>query len=501
MHDNQESLMIDRLMAESGVKFGTSGARGLADAMTDRICYAYTKAFLQYLAQQGELRAGMDVVIAGDYRPSTPRVIAACVQAIQDQGLRPLNGGFIPTPALALYGISHGIPSIMVTGSHIPDDRNGIKFNKAAGEILKPDEEGIRAQQVSVAPGLFDEQGGLCQPCTLPPERPEPYLDYCRRYLDFFPADALAGLRVGLYEHSSVAREALGEVLEGLGAELIRLGRSERFIPVDTEAVREEDVRLARQWVAEYELDALVSTDGDGDRPLLSDEAGNWLRGDVAGILCARQLGIRQLVTPVSSNSAVEKSGWFDRVVRTRIGSPYVIAAMEAALDDGGTGVAGYEANGGFLLADRLTLDGRELPPLPTRDAVIVILAILAAARQQRVPVSGLLAGLPSRFTSSGRLQAFPTEISRQRIAALHTGDAGQDRAAIEALFGADFGSMAGLDDTDGLRITFDSGEVVHLRPSGNAPELRCYNEADTPQRAAEMNRICLQILDRWRDG
>jgi phosphomannomutase len=51
------------------------------------------------------------------------------------------------------------------------------------------------------------------------------------------------------------------------------------------------------------------------------------------------------------------------------------------------------------------------------------------------------------------------------------------------------------VDETDGLRITFNSGEVVHLRASGNAPELRCYNEADSAERVAAMNRRCMEIL------
>jgi phosphomannomutase len=46
-------------------------------------------------------------------------------------GYRPVNCGKIPSPAVALFGLENKIPAIMVTGSHIPDDRNGIKFNNA----------------------------------------------------------------------------------------------------------------------------------------------------------------------------------------------------------------------------------------------------------------------------------------------------------------------------------------------------------------------------------
>ena len=88
---------------------------------------------------------------------------------------------------------------------------------------------------------------------------------------------------------------------------------------------------LAREWAKSGQFDALVSADGDSDRPLVSDENGNWLRGDVAGILCAKFLGADSVSTPVSCNTAVEKCGWFPEVRRTRIGSPYVIVSLQAA--------------------------------------------------------------------------------------------------------------------------------------------------------------------------
>lgn len=478
-------VQIDQLMTASGVGFGTSGARGRVEDMTPEVCYAYTRAFLQYLQQEQGQASGCDVALAGDLRPSTPAILAAVALAVRDAGHVPLNCGFLPSPAVALYGIAHGIPAIMVTGSHIPDDRNGIKFNKPEGEILKPDEEGIRRQTLEVPADLAARLAG-----ALPPETAAAREAYVARYTDFFPADALRGLRIGLYEHSGVGRDLLHGILERLGAEVIRLGRSETFIPVDTEAVRPEDVTLARQWAVEHRLDALVSTDGDADRPLIGDERGEWLRGDVAGVLCARYLGIQRLVTPVSSNSLVEKCGWFERVARTKIGSPYVIEGMQA-LTGPGLAVAGYEANGGFLLATDVTRNGRRLGALPTRDAVIVALALLADAREQGIRLSELVAGLPPRFTASDRLKAFPTERSRALLAELDAGGA----PAMERLFGVLCGPLADVDRTDGLRMQFGNDEIIHLRPSGNAPEFRCYNEAASPARAAVLNRACLQLL------
>ena len=484
---------IAELMTASGVGFGTSGARGRVVDMTPEVCFAYTRAFLDHMRDAFGWKAGEAVAIAGDLRPSTPGIMAAVACAVRDAGGEPVNCGFIPSPAVALYGIEQGIPAIMVTGSHIPDDRNGIKFNRPDGEILKDDEAAIRERTVTV-PELAPEALATC----LPEADDAARAAYVRRYVRFFGAGALAGQKVGVYEHSGVARDLLAEILGALGAEVVRLARSETFIPVDTEAIRPEDVRLARDWAAEQGLDAIVSTDGDADRPLISDEQGHWLRGDVAGILCARFLGVQRVVTPVSSNSAIERCGGFEEVLRTRIGSPFVIAGMQQALARGG-GVAGYEANGGFLLATPVTRNGRTLAPLPTRDAVIVILALLVMAAERGEPISALVADLPPRFTASDRLKDFPTERSREIIAGLMTPDGQADAGAVEALFGDLAGRLVEADATDGLRLTFDSGEIIHLRPSGNAPEFRCYNEADTPERAAALNAACMERLARLR--
>jgi phosphomannomutase len=478
-----DPIQIADLMARSGVGFGTSGARGRVADMGAPVCYAYTLGFLQYLAEHHGLQPGSAVALAGDLRSSTPAIMSACAAAIVAAGHRPVNGGFLPSPAIALYGLDRGIPSLMVTGSHIPDDRNGIKFNTAAGEILKADEAGIRAQVVRVPERIPGN--------ALPPVDPAPRTHYVQRYLDFFGAAALAGLRVAVYEHSGVARDLLGEVLAGLGAEVIRLGRSDIFMPVDTEAIRPEDVELARAWASDPGFDAIVSTDGDADRPLIGTERGEWLRGDVVGVLCAEALGIQALATPVSSNSVVEACGRFAAVTRTRIGSPYVIAGMQALQAAGQPSVAGYEANGGFLLATPIEREGRVLAPLPTRDALLPILALLVLARKEGLALSALPARLPPRFTASDRLKNYPTEQSRALLDSLQAGGA----PAMEALFGDLCGKIQDIDTTDGLRLRFANDEIVHLRPSGNAPEFRCYNEAASEARARELNRACLQVL------
>jgi len=473
---------IEQLMQESGVGFGTSGARGLVSAMTDRVCYAYACAFLQVLKAGGV--APMRVVIGHDLRPSSPAIAAACAAAVRDAGAELVYAGCLPTPALAWYANQLNAPAIVVTGSHIPFDRNGIKFYRAEGEISKADEQAIAEAEVTIPEPLL--------PVSLPAPTVAAAGAYIERYTGFFAPDALQGLRVALYAHSSVARDLLPQILQALGADVVELGRTDTFVPIDTEAVRPEDIAQARRWAEEQGFDAIVSTDGDADRPLIGDERGQWLRGDIVGILCARSLGAESVVTPVSSNTAVERCGAFKQVLRTRIGSPYVIAGMQQ-LAGLGSSVVGYEANGGFLLGCELTREGRTLGALPTRDAVLPMLALLADAKARGVPLSALSGDLPARFTASDRLQNFATATSRALIAQLC-----DDPRQAAQVMAPKSGDAVDIDLTDGLRIGFANGDIVHLRPSGNAPELRCYAEADSSEGAMNLCQGCIQQLQQY---
>ncbi len=472
-------INIQQMMAETGVAFGTSGARGLVSQMTDQVCAAYSLAFLHGL---GLVKPGQKVALGMDLRPSSPAIIRACAAGIRQAGCEVDFCGMLPTPALALYALRQGIPAIMVTGSHIPFDRNGIKFYRAEGEISKADEAAIAQTEI--------ELQAITDDALLPSVNPTALQQYRQRYISLFAADLLSGWRIGIYEHSSVARDCLHDVLTALGADVVGLARTDTFVPIDTEAVSEEDHRRGLAWAAEHHLDAIISTDGDGDRPLIADETGNWLRGDIVGLLCAHFLGADTVVTPVSCNTAIEASGLFRQVIRTRIGSPYVIAGMEQALATGSSSVAGFEANGGFLVGNGLTVGGQTLAALPTRDAVLPALAVLAMARQQGSKVSALPAGLPQRYTASDRLQNFPAADGRALLDRLQSDD-----NAYRSLWKNELGALAQRDVTDGLRLTFDNGEIVHLRPSGNAPELRCYAEADRMEQAQALVTLSLQRI------
>lgn len=464
------------IIHQSGIAFGTSGARGLVEQFTDEVCAAFTVAFISAMQRSFLFER---IALGMDRRPSSPKMAAACTSAAKALGIAVEDYGVLPTPALALTTMAEGIPCIMITGSHIPYDRNGIKFYRPDGEISKADEQAILQAGTPLPPLGAIERESVSDAANE---------TYTARFMEWFPGEPLKGWRVGLYQHSAAGRDLNAHILEGLGADVVVLGRSDAFVPVDTEAVSEEDQTKGRTWAKQHHLHALLSTDGDGDRPLVGDETGTWQRGDIVGLLCARALRIDALAVPVSCNTVIEQCGAFEKVARTRIGSPYVLAGMEA-LSERFNRVAGFEANGGFLLGSTLKDDSRTLAALPTRDALLPALTLMVLAADRGVPLSRLFADLPARYTASDRLKEFPTEKSRELIAAWEA-----TPAALVTTLNLTT-NVAAIDTTDGLRATLENGDIIHLRPSGNAPELRCYCESDEQAKASSLVYQCIHAL------
>ncbi len=438
------------------------------------------------------------------------------------------------------------MPGIMVTGSHVPADRNGIKFYKQAGEVLKSDEAGILAAVKAVraaeytkdeAQSVFDANGMLKTAPEFAALERAAEAAYFQRYVGLFPDEKpLAGRRVVVYQHSAVGRDLLVRVLESLAATPIAVERSDAFVPVDTEDLREEDERRFRVLASRHSPDAIISTDGDGDRPILVDEHGRFHRGDVLGIVTAEFLGAAFAAVPISTTDAFDR--WVEQsrramvVEKTCIGSPFIIVAMQRAIAEGATRVVAWEANGGFLTGTDFTVNGRLLSALATRDAVLPILAALLSAARRGVPVSQLFDELPQRATCSGLLDDFPQSASQAILMRFSPGDA----AVIDAVYdnstltvtrandgemsvispdpladellalrqtiqhnfstGDGFGSVVRLNYTDGVRVWFGTGDIIHIRPSGNAPQLRIYAVSDVAQRADGMVRLAIREPD-----
>ncbi|KAF7597191.1 hypothetical protein BBP40_009531 [Aspergillus hancockii] len=530
------------------LKFGTSGRRGKVVDLTQLEIYTNVLAEIRYLLslgqQEGGIRSGDDFYFAHDLRPSSTTYVEneegrgglcqAVEQALKDGGMRPINLGAIPTPALTYYALKHGKGSIMVTGSHIPFDRNGYKLNTSLGELLKKDEQPIN-QNVELtreellaqpyAESLFDQRGMLrTAPSDISPVTPEGRATYIQRYEDFFQGETLQGMKLLVYQHSAVGRDVVVEILQKLGAEVVAAGRSETFVPIDTEAIDQAQLDTVQNLYDStgQTFDAVVSTDGDSDRPLILAPEGGKLRffgGDILGMAVGTFLGADSVVVPISTNDAIDRGALASVTEpKTKIGSPYVIAGMQRSLSKGRRRVCGWEANGGFLTGSDIERNGKVLTALPTRDAVLPLLCALFAARSQQISLPELFAQLPKRFSRANLIRNFPRPTSMKiiqrysppeatmqeisyhadRVAAYdsdhvelvvteaHSKQLEQIRAELETVFTPEhgFSAIARINYTDGVRLIFANGDVAHFRPSGNADELRIYSVADSQERA-----------------
>jgi phosphomannomutase len=526
--------------------FGTSGLRGLVKDITDLEAYINVKAALRYLLSIGDIHASSTVVIAGDLRPSTDRIMRACAQAIVDSGCQVENAGKIPTPALVFHALSTRRASVMVTGSHIPFDRNGIKINKSVGEVLKSDEAGILGEvervrveeySQSATTSAFDASGMLKYSPDLPPLDRAAEEAYVRRYLNGFNSGGLSALRVLVYQHSAVGRDILARILRELGAEVITAGRSDTFVSIDTENITDEQLDRLEEFALMAEasgqpLHAIVSTDGDSDRPLViavlpaaelkpGGRRVRFLPGDLLGIVVAEYLRADVAAVPISANDGVARRMGERKVllVKTKIGSPYVIAALDELRSTGSAQrVVGWEANGGFLTGSDIALSAGTLAALPTRDSTLPILANLFAAAEQGIGLAALWKRLPARFGCAGLLDDFPAAASQAILVQLiPPGDtievefdsaglvldrsradvtparladpAGKDWLQRRAMLSRFFTAALGFDDIvrinvlDGVRVYFHNGDIAHIRPSGNAPQLRIYANSNSQAR------------------
>ncbi|KAJ5224997.1 hypothetical protein N7468_006222 [Penicillium chermesinum] len=539
------------------LKFGTSGRRGLIIHLTQLEIYTNVTGELRYLQalppSQGGVRKGDDFYYAYDLRPSSINYVEnnrgglcqAVEKALKDAGMNPINLGAIPTPALTYYALQKGKGSIMVTGSHIPFDRNGYKLNTSLGELLKKDEQPIN-ESVAVArkellaqpfaESLFDNQGMLkSRETALEPVIDDGKTAYFQRYIDFFKGETLQGFKLLVYQHSAVGRDFIVELFKALGADVLPIGRSDTFVPIDTEAIDQAqlDTLQALYDGTGQSFDAILSTDGDSDRPLLVAPDNGKLRffsGDLLGMVVAEFLGSDAVVVPISTNDAIDIGPLANFTEpKTKIGSPYVIAGMQNSVAKGRSRVLGWEANGGFLTGSDIEYDGKVLPALPTRDAVLPLLSVLFASRKQNVSIPALFNKLPARFSRAAVIRNFPRANSLKIVArfspteikgiyelsyegdkrtnrfvdgdkvaevdSAHTKAVDDIRAGLQSVFTSErgFGSIIRLNYTDGVRAIFDNGDVAHIRPSGNADELRIYSVANSQARADEICDLGIQ--------
>jgi len=310
--------------------FGTDGVRGVANEfLTPELAFALGRAGGFVLVRHGAQRP---VLVGRDTRMSGPMLEAALCAGLASVGLDAWKLDIIPTPGVAYLTRQLGAGAgVMISASHNPIEDNGFKFFASDGAKLADAIEDEIAALVAAHDTLPRATGAQVGEIL---ERKRVVLAYERHCIGL--GAPLNGTKVVVDAAFGAAYALAPRVLESLGASVVRLHCKPdgRRINVSCGATHLEPLRAA---VTRHPGSVGVAFDGDADRALFIDEAGDVVTGDhilaiwARELLAADALPKRTIVATVMSNIGLERALASSGVAleRTAVGDRYVVEAMQ----------------------------------------------------------------------------------------------------------------------------------------------------------------------------
>jgi phosphoglucosamine mutase len=361
------------------VAFGTDGVRGRA---YDELTLADAS---RVGAAVAEVFGSASIAVGRDTRESGPDFLAALATGIGSKEARVADLGIVPTPLVAHYSASHGIPGIVVSASHNPFHDNGLKVFAPGG--VKLDDETEAALEVAIA-----SQPELSRSPAVPTDvAPAAVAEYVEHIAASVAPRDLGGLKVVVDTANGAASELAGPVLERLGAEveLIHAAPDGRNINARCGSTDPRDLIEA---VRSGGADCGIALDGDADRLVAVAGDGGLVDGDHIIAICAIDRHDRQTLTDDTVVVTVMTNLGFRqameerriRVFETPVGDRHVLAALETR----GWSLGG-EQSGHVIFRDLATtgdglLTGVQLLDVVSRSGTS--LADLSAAAMTRLP-------------------------------------------------------------------------------------------------------------------
>ncbi|MET4927415.1 phosphoglucosamine mutase [Streptomyces sp. PSRA5] len=405
-----------------GRLFGTDGVRGIANAdLTAELTLGLSVAAAHVLAEAGTFEGHRATAVVGrDPRASGEFLEAAVVAGLASAGVDVLRVGVLPTPAVAyLTGALGADLGVMLSASHNAMPDNGVKFFARGGHKLADElEDRIEA--------VYDEHR-----TGAPWERPtgagvgrirnydEGSDQYVAHLIGVLP-NRLDGLKVVLDEAHGAAARVSPEAFTRAGAEIITIGAEPDGLNIN-DGCGSTHLELLKAAVVEHGADLGIAHDGDADRCLAVDAAGEEVDGDQ--ILAVLALAMREagtlrgdaVVGTVMSNLgfkiAMEREGI--TLVETAVGDRYVLESMK----EHGYALGG-EQSGHVIVLDHATTGDGTLTGL-------MLAARVADTGRSLADLAGVMRRLPqvltnvpdvdkSRVTTSAELATAVSEAEHQ---------------------------------------------------------------------------------------
>ncbi|MEU8758155.1 phosphoglucosamine mutase [Streptomyces sp. NPDC048659] len=367
-----------------GRLFGTDGVRGVANAdLTAELALGLSVAAAHVLAEAGSFEGHRATAVVGrDPRASGEFLEAAVVAGLASAGVDVLRVGVLPTPAVAyLTGALGADLGVMLSASHNAMPDNGIKFFARGGHKLADELEdrieSVYEEHRTGAPWDRPTGAGVGRVR----DYDEGFDKYVAHLIGVLP-NRLDGLKIVLDEAHGAAARVSPEAFSRAGATVVTIGAEPDGLNIN-DGCGSTHLGLLKAAVVEHGADLGIAHDGDADRCLAVDGAGEEVDGDQ--ILAVLALAMREagtlrgdtVVGTVMSNLgfklAMEREGL--DLVQTAVGDRYVLESMKEhgyALGGEQSGhviVLDHATTGdgtltGLMLAARVTATGKSLAEL-----------------------------------------------------------------------------------------------------------------------------------------
>lgn len=433
--------------------FGSSGIRGNPEILfTKQFCFDIARTFCLFLDKHNLTGS---IAIGYDPRSSSPILFEGLIAGLNFSKREVLDQGVCPTPALNWYLKSSPCAgAVMITGSHITGDLNGIKFFAFKDEILKEHEAEIENIYQEIKNSVSFEN------------QKEPVIKEYKAGSAY--SEMLFNLAITPYKKYKIVldcqngcqSEIMPRILTRLGIEVIELNSDLQgeFKGKDTET--EGTVQELQEAVIQNKADLGIAYDYDGDRAIFVDELGKAIPGDYSGTLIARETPGDNIVTGFATSQVIDKIG--KTIFRTKIGSPYVAKAITDH-----DAVFGFESNGGSFFPDVML----------SRDGGSTTVKFLNILNKQNLTMSQFVATLPKYYLYKTKVDC-PFDKAEMIIE--------EAKKQIQGIK---------IEETDGVKIWPTNDSWILFRSSKNAPEFRVFAESTTQTDAENLAKNGIELV------
>ncbi len=467
------------------IKFGTSGWRAiLGEDFTVRNVRIVCQGIAQHLRQEKIGQRG--VIIGHDSRFLGEQFAKTAAEVLAAHGIPSLLcDRETPTPTISYQILRHQLAGgINISASHNPPEYNGVKFTPDWGGPALPETTHAIEQRilplvhgghVKWLPWEKAERGGLIR--FIDPRME--YLTALEKHVDM-EVIGQGQLRVVMDPLYGTSRGYLDDFLRKAGTKMAVLHhwRDPYFgglRPEPTPTTTEELQETVRREGAHLGL----ATDGDADRFGVVDQDGTFIEPNlILALLLDYLAATRQWTGGVARSVATTH-------LIDHVAVQYGLAVHETPV--------GFKFLGQLLAKEEVMMGGEESAGMsiaghvPEKDGILACLLVTEMVAKMGKSIKDLLADLFRRVGPlySKRVDAQVTDPMRESL----------NRALEDPPTTFAGSRVVRVNKLDGCKLLLENGSWFLFRPSGTEPIVRCYGEANTPERLEQVMKAGRELF------